>query len=56
MKCCLCEKEIDVQRDAEGKIFWSQGHNALPLKDGRCCSECDETKVIPERIERVMGK
>ncbi len=44
MKCCLCGKEIEVVNG------WDQGNNAQPLKDGRCCDECNETKVIPERM------
>lgn len=46
MKCCLCKEEIDVQGN------WTEGHNAQPLKDGRCCTNCNATKVIPERIKR----
>lgn len=40
MKCCLCN----------GKMYWDTGHNAMPLKDGRCCDRCNGTKVLPERI------
>lgn len=54
-KCCLCGNDIDFQRDEKGKIFWTDGHNAEPLKDGRCCSVCNETKVIPERIKHMCG-
>jgi len=38
-KCCLCHGII--------KGF---GHNAEPLKKGRCCTVCNDTKVIPARI------
>ena len=55
MKCCLCGEEIQKQLNEQGKVYWETGHNAEPLvKDGRCCGECNDTKVIPERI-RVMG-
>ena len=40
-KCCLCSGQYEC---------W--GNNALPLKDGRCCDECNETKVIPARLAR----
>jgi len=47
MKCCLCGNKID-------KILsWTQGHNAVPLKDGRCCSACNYTKVIPKGIRMI---
>jgi len=39
-KCCLCKKE-----------YTHYGNNALPLKDGRCCDECNAIKVIPERLK-----
>jgi len=39
VRCCLC------QCDA-GKY----GNNALPVKKGRCCDECNVTKVIPARM------
>lgn len=42
MKCCFCKKDA-------GKY----GHNALPIKKGRCCEVCNETKVIPERLEKL---
>jgi hypothetical protein len=50
MKCCLCGKEIGVIG------AWKDGNNAQPLKDGRCCDECNETKVIPERINCLRQK
>lgn len=41
--CCICGKKI------EG---W--GNNPWPIKDsGECCSECNYTKVLPERIKRL---
>ena len=41
IKCCLCGKEI------KGR----ESHNAEPLMSGRCCVDCNLTKVIPERIK-----
>lgn len=47
IKCCLCNK----------KILEKESHNASPLVEyGRCCSTCNETKVIPERISRYIVK
>lgn len=49
MKCCLCGKEIEKEESG-----WDQGNNALPLKDGRCCNDCNFTKVIPRRIDNMI--
>lgn len=38
-KCCICEKDFDG---------W--GNNAWPIKDGICCDECNNTKVLPARF------
>lgn len=39
--CVLCGEEID-----------GYGHNPQPLADtGRCCSDCNATRVIKTRIE-----
>ena len=44
MKCCICETEIDNGMDY---------HNSAPLgKSGDvCCTYCNITKVIPERLK-----
>lgn len=39
MKCCICGKQIS-----------GYGHNAAPLKDGRCCDKCN-IEVLKKRIE-----
>jgi hypothetical protein len=36
-----------------GGTYTSGGHNAWPINDGRCCAECNETHVIPARIEQA---
>lgn len=47
MKCCLCNVEIDTElRDYKG-------NNALPIKDGNCCDDCNLQKVIPARLEKA---
>ena len=43
-KCILCKKQIEDP----------YGHNAEPLAKGRCCSDCNSYKVVPERIYRMM--
>ena len=34
-------------------LFQEFGHNAAPVKRGRCCNLCNDAVVIPERI-RLM--
>jgi hypothetical protein len=46
-KCVIC-----------GGLFEGYGNNPWPIadeNDGRCCDKCNETKVIPERINLMMG-
>lgn len=37
--CCLCGRHFDGE----------YSHNANPVKDGRCCIECNAKKVMPVR-------
>lgn len=54
MECSICNGEITPQIDPRtGKVVWDQGHNASPITDGRCCSSCNATEVIPTRLGRV---
>jgi len=47
MKCVLCA--VTVSNDP------METHNAAPLEVGRCCDECNVTRVIPARISGAMG-
>lgn len=49
MTCCICGKEIPAVGG------WTQGNNAQPVKDGRCCDECNMSVVIPARLQE-LGK
>lgn len=42
MKCCICNKEIK-----------GYGHNADPVKDGRCCDDCNFEIVVPTRVNQM---
>ena len=56
-ECCLCGEAIEIQRHPEtGKVIWAFGHNAHPLKNGRCCDVCNTTKVVPRRIKRMENQ
>ena len=51
MKCILCENEI-IPNAITG---WSEGNNAQPLADGRCCDTCN-IAVVSSRMARMVGK
>lgn len=44
-ECCLC-----------GKLVKGYGNNPAPLMNkGKCCEECNMTKVIPARLEALTN-
>ena len=47
--CSICEEPIPTTW-----YGWSEGNNAQPINDGRCCDNCDATVVIPKRIEMLI--
>ena len=49
--CSICEEPIKPLYTDEGVIYWYSGNNAQPINDGRCCDQCNNTDVIPARIE-----
>lgn len=51
--CVLCYKPVDIHYTSEGQAYWTTGHNASPLAEGRCCDYCN-TKVIQYRIVTAM--
>jgi len=51
--CSICSKPIDVQHFKN--VAWTKGHNASPVTDGRCCTDCNLEKVIPARINQIVG-
>jgi len=44
-KCCLCGHPIAVEANG-----WSDGHNAAPVSEGRCCETCNYGLVVPTRL------
>jgi len=49
--CVICGKKIKPQKTDNGETYWDNGHNALPVKEGRCCDKCNQEKVIPARLD-----
>ena len=47
--CSICNEPIPTTW-----YGWSEGNNAEPINDGRCCDKCDATVVIPKRIEMLI--
>lgn len=50
MQCSICDGPIPVEHGT-----WTQGHNAEPVNDGRCCRECNDAVVIPARLRRLIA-
>ena len=46
--CVICGLKIEIITD--GDFEWTEGHNAEPIKQGRCCTYCNDTVVIPTRL------
>jgi hypothetical protein len=42
--CSVCSKKLDSKF----------GHNAEPVNNGRCCSQCNDTVVIPYRMALIF--
>ena len=56
MNCVICDELVDVVKTPKGEIIWKIGHNAEPVSAGRCCTDCDNTKVLPARLAPILGK
>lgn len=54
IQCVICMKDIE-HRQHNGVVYWTQGNNAQPVADGRCCDACDCMVVIPYRMGNSMG-
>ena len=55
MKCSICTSQIDKQYTPQGECFWDQGHNAMPISSGRCCTKCNDTEVVPLRMAFIAS-
>ena len=53
MKCVICGYVVDKHFTSEGRVNWTKGHNAQPVKDGLCCTICNNTIVIPARLKEL---
>ena len=54
LSCVFCGADIEHEVSPKtGKVYWTQGHNAEPVKEGRCCNSCNENVVIPTRLQNM---
>jgi len=51
--CVICKKQIEPERTKEGEIYWTQGNDAFPIVDGRCCNSCNANIVVPTRFAEI---
>jgi len=51
MKCSICQDKI--KPDSNG---WSEGHNAEPVNNGRCCGVCNDIVVTTARLTAFLYK
>ena len=45
MKCKICNE-----------IIFGSVHNAQPVTNGRCCDVCQDTKVLPLRLDLMLNE
>ena len=50
MICDICTSDIDVQANG-----YKGGHNAFPISNGRCCTKCNDTEVVPMRMAFIQS-
>ena len=55
LTCSICQHDID-HHSHEGKVYWTSGHNASPVTDGRCCDACNTNVVIPARLTAILKR
>jgi len=55
-QCCICDGPIREHKHPEtGEVYWTKGHNAEPVMDGRCCDECNDAVVMTRRINNAIA-
>ena len=54
MMCIICRGPIEPHVNAEGVIYWTEGHSAEPIGEGRCCNRCNADIVLPARIAEIQ--
>jgi len=52
LKCSICDKSIRPSHYDNG----GYGFNPHPVASGRCCSDCDNSVVIPARLDKIIAR
>ena len=48
-KCSICLAPVHLHAN-DGHVYWSDGHNAKPITDGRACDSCNSQIVLTQRF------
>lgn len=51
-ECSICLAPVH-EHSHNGEVYWSGGHNAQPITDGRCCDSCNTYIVLVQRFCNV---
>ena len=55
LKCSICHGKIDEHINPfTNEVYWTEGHNAQPINNGRCCTICNDTIVTPVRFTQAF--
>jgi len=55
-KCDICKGDIEHHVDEKtGKTYWTHGHNAEPVINGRCCDTCNDW-VLDMRMTQLATR
>lgn len=52
IKCSICLAPVH-EHSHNGEVYWSGGHNAQPITDGRACDSCNNNIVLVQRFCNV---
>ena len=52
--CSICGDPIEFKHHpVSGDVYWTQGNNAGPVNEGRCCDTCNDPVVLPKRLDAL---
>jgi len=53
ISCSICGLDVP-HHEHKGEVYWTQGHSAAPVNNGRCCDNCNASVVIKRRMNDRM--